>query len=67
MRDLFKNAPLIDEDRKEKRRKKWKLGSTEQNLPQPFLMVLIGLSCLSGGTRGQRPLVKKLRYNIRLG
>ena len=42
-------------------------GSIEQNLPQPFLMVLIGLSDWSGGPRGQRPLVRELRHSIRLG
>ena len=33
------------------------LGYIEQNLPQPFLMVLIGLSGRSGGPRGSAPLL----------
>ena len=44
-----------------------KFGSIEQNLPQPFLMVDIGLTGRRGGPRGQRPLVRELRHSIRLG
>ena len=44
-----------------------KLGSIEQNLLQPFLMVLMGLSCRSGGPRGRCPLVRELRHSIRVG
>ena len=36
----------------------------EQNLPQPFLMVLFSPSGRYGGTKGQCPLVGELRYNI---
>ena len=42
------------------------LGTMEQNLPQPFLMVLLSLSGRSRGSRG-RHLVWQLRHSIRLG
>ena len=42
-------------------------GRIEQNLPHPFLMVLIGLSGRSVGPRGHSPLVRELSLNIRLG
>ena len=41
-------------------------GTIEQNLPQPFLIVLFGLSGRSRGPRGQHPLVRELSHNIRL-
>ena len=44
-----------------------KIGTIEQNLPQPLMVELFGLSGRSKGPRGQRPLVRELRHNIRLG
>ena len=43
------------------------LGIIEQSLSQPFLKVLFGLSGRSRGSRGQGPLVRELRHNIRFG
>ena len=42
------------------------IGSIEQNLPQPFLRVHMGLTGRSGGPR-ECPLVRELRHSIRLG
>ena len=41
-------------------------GTIEQNVPQPFLKVFFCLSGRSGSQRGQCPLVRELRLNIRL-
>ena len=43
------------------------IGTIEQNLPQPFLIILFGLSGRIGDPRGQRPLVREFRHNIMLG
>ena len=45
---------------------KTKFGTIEQNLPQPFLMVLFGLTGRSRGSMGQCPLVRELRHYIRI-
>ena len=42
-------------------------GTIEQNLPQPFTKALFGLSGRIGGLRVQRPIVRELKHNIRLG
>ena len=42
-------------------------GTIEQSLPQTYLKALFGHSGRNGSPKGQRPLVRELRHNVRLG